>query len=118
MVICLCQIHLRGWVLDFLIGLSFDAEIHYNNQIPETKGTAFQHALPGEILTESLILRLASFRHIEGCHLPIKGIGWLSTTRLIEYMYIKAKKDIVGFKPYHVGNNAYEFKPCSKALLD
>ena len=72
----------------------------------ETKGTAFQHALPGEILTESFILRLASFRRIEGCHLPIKGIGRLSTTRLIEYMYIKAKKDVVGFKPYHVDNNA------------
>ena len=54
-------------------------------------GTAFQHA---------------SFRHIEGCHLPIKSIGWLSTTRLIEYMYIKAEKDTVGLKPYHAGNNA------------
>ena len=58
------------------------------------------------MLTESLFLGLASFRHIEGCHLPIKGIDWLSTTQLIEYMYIKAKKDIVGFKPYHVGNNS------------
>ena len=95
--------------MDFLISLSFDANIHYNkqiltlSQIPETKGTAFQHALPGEILTNSLILRFASFRYIEGCRSPIKGIGWLSTIRLIEYMYVKAK-EIVGIKPYHVGN--------------
>ena len=90
------------------VSFSFDAKIHDNNQITETKGTAFQHNLPGETFTESLILRLASFRYtyIAGCHLPMRGIGWLSTTRLIEYMYIKAKKDIVGFKPYHVGKNA------------
>ena len=79
----------------------------------ETKGTAFQHALPGEILTESLILRLASYRHIEGCHLPIKGIGWLYTNRFIEFMYIKATKDIVVYKPYHVGNNVlWDLKTC------
>ena len=30
----------------------------------------------------------------------------MSTTRLTEYMYIKAEKDTVGLKPYHVGNNA------------
>ena len=57
-------------------------------------------------MTDGLILRLASFRHIEDCHLPIKVIGWLSTTRLPEYMYIKAEKDTVGLKPYNVGNNA------------
>ena len=49
---------------------------------------------------------LSSLRKIEDCHLPIKDIGWLCTTQLIEYMYTKAEKDTVGLKPYHVGNNA------------
>ena len=38
---------------------------------------------------------LASLRHIERCHLPIKGICWH-----------QGEKDIVGFKPYHLGNSA------------
>ena len=81
---------------------------------PETKGTAFQHARPGEILTESPILSHASFIFIVGSHLPKKSIGWLSTTRLIEYMYITAKKTL--WDSNHT-TCIMGFKPCSKVLL-
>ena len=85
--------------MDFLISLSFDAKIHYNKHDYVAKKLLI-------IKVQLSNIRLASFRHAEGCHLPIKGIGWLSTTRFIEYLFIKAEKDSVGLKPYHVDNNA------------